>query len=304
MSLDKDVAEYLSREEGIDPAFIEKDWHAVRVLGALSRHSHEGITTIFTGGTSLSKGHGLLKRFSEDLDFRARIDGTLGGNQLKKLRSAFRKSVIDVLREVEDLSFEEDDIVVDGLGFKIQLAYPKEFEAPQGIRPELQIEFSYTQPRLDPEHRPIASMIARYKGDPDETGFLCLSPVEIAADKFSSLTWRVHKRDRDDEKDDPAMLRHLHDLSALKGMVEADNALFTATTLESFATDQQRLNRQVGMELKDAALKASTIMQSDALYQEEYQQFVDAMSYAPDDERIDFAQALDNFQKLANLLDA
>lgn len=78
MSLDKDVAEYLSREEGIDPAFIEKDWHAVRVLGALSRHSHEGITTIFTGGTSLSKGHGLLKRFSEDLDFRARIDGTLG----------------------------------------------------------------------------------------------------------------------------------------------------------------------------------------------------------------------------------
>ena len=276
----------------------------MRVLEALSRYSHEGITTIFTGGTSLSKGHGLLKGFSEDLDFRARIDGTLGGNQLKKLRSAFRKSVINVLREIEDLSFEEDDIVVDGLGFKIQLAYPKEFEAPQGIRPELQIEFSYTQPRLDPEDRPIASMIARYKGDPDETGFLCLSPVEIAADKFSSLIRRVHKRDRGNEKDDPAMLRHLHDLSALKGMVEANNALFTDTTLESFATDQQRLNRQVGMELKDAALKASTIMQSDAFYQEEYQQFVDAMFYVRDDERIDFAQALDNFQKLANLLDA
>lgn len=58
------------------------------------------------------------------------------------------------------------------------------------------------------------------------------------------------------------------------------------------------------MELKDAALKASTIMQGDVLYRDEYQQFVDAMSYAPDDERIDFAQALDNFQKLANLLDA
>ncbi|MDF0750712.1 nucleotidyl transferase AbiEii/AbiGii toxin family protein [Marinobacter sp. 71-i] len=304
MSLDKDVAEYLSREEGIDPAFIEKDWHAVRVLEALSGHSHEGITTIFTGGTSLSNGHGLLKRFSEDLDFRARIEGTHSASQLKKQKSSFRKGVIGVLREIEGISFGDGDIVVDGLGFKIQLAYPKEFETPQGIRPELQIEFSYTQPRLDPKHRPIASMIARYKDDPDETGFLCLSPVEIAADKFSSLVWRVHKRDREDEKDDPAMLRHLHDLSALKDMVEEDNALFVATTLDSFATDQERLNRRVSMALKDAALKASTIMQSDALYREEYQQFVDAMSYAPDDERIDFAQALDNFQKLANLLDA
>ncbi|PPI78386.1 nucleotidyl transferase AbiEii/AbiGii toxin family protein [Marinobacter flavimaris] len=304
MSLDKEVAEYLSREEGIDPAFIEKDWHAVRVLQALSHHSHEGITTIFTGGTSLSKGYGLLKRFSEDLDFRAQIDGTLSANKLRKLKSAFRKGVINALREIEDLSFEEDDIVVDGLGFKIQLTYPKKFESPHGIRPELQIEFSYTQPRLNTEHRPIASMIARYAGNPDETGFLCLSPVEIAADKFSSLTWRVHKRNREDEKDDPAMLRHLHDLCELRGMIDADNALFISTTLESFATDQQRLNRQVGMALKDAALTASTILQRDALYEEEYQQFVDAMSYAPEDERVDFAQAVDNFQKLANLLDA
>lgn len=100
------------------------------------------------------------------------------------------------------------------------------------------------------------------------------------------------------------MLRHLHDLCELRGMIDADNALFISTTLESFATDQQRLNRQVGMALKDAALTASTILQRDALYEEEYQQFVDAMSYAPEDERVDFAQAVDNFQKLANLLDA
>lgn len=85
---------------------------------------------------------------------------------------------------------------------------------------------------------------------------------------------------------------------------ENDNTLFVATTVDSFATDQKRLNRRVGMALKDAAMKALTIMQCDAPCQDEYQQFVDAMSYAPNDERINFAQALDNFQKPANLLDA
>ena len=74
MSLDKEVADLISRERGIDPAYIEKDWYAVQVLKALSEFSHDTITTLFTGGTSLSKAHGLLERFSEDLDFRAKFD--------------------------------------------------------------------------------------------------------------------------------------------------------------------------------------------------------------------------------------
>ena len=301
MSLDKDAAEYLSREQGIDPAFVEKDWHAVRVLGALSRHSYGSVTTIFTGGTSLSKGHDLLKRFSEDLDFRARFEGNFSANQLKKLKSAFRFSVIEALREIEGIAFDEEGIEKDGLGFKIQLTYPKVFEAPEGIRAELQVEFSYTQPRLEPEQRSIASMITSYKGEADETSFLCLSPVEIAADKFSSLVWRVLKRNRDDEKDDPAMIRHLHDLCALKGRIQAEQDLFIATALESFAIDQERVNRRVEMELGEASKHAADKLKSDDLYEEEYQQFVDAMSYARDDEVISFEKALNEFDALLKM---
>lgn len=303
MSLDKNAAEYLSREQAIDPAFIEKDWHAVRVLEALSRHRYEGITTIFTGGTSLSKGHDILKRFSEDLDFRVRFAGAASSSQLKKLKSGFRSSVIEALRAIEGMSFEEGDIEKDGLGFKIQLSYPKVFQAPQGIRAELQVEFSYTQPRLAPQHRPIASMIARYKDETDETGFLCLSPVEIAADKFSSLIWRVLKRNRNDEKDDPAMIRHLHDLCALKSRIQAEQDLFIATAFESFAVDQARANRQVGLELAQASKKAANVLKRDGLYKVEYQQFVDAMSYANDDDAISFETALTEFDRLLSMFD-
>lgn len=122
MLLDKDAAIYLAREMGIDPAFIEKDWHAVRVLEALSQYSHDRVTSIFTGGTSLSIGNGLLKRFSEDLDFRAQFAGDINGNQLKKLKSAFRTGIIDTLSRIDEFSFDPNNIKSNGLGFKIQLA--------------------------------------------------------------------------------------------------------------------------------------------------------------------------------------
>ena len=39
-------------------------------------------------------------------------------------------------------------------------------------------------------------------------------------------------------------------------------------------------------------------LKSDSEYRAEYGQFVDAMSYADDEERIDFNEALDNFEVL------
>tara|TARA_R110002072_G_scaffold47597_1_gene130730 strand:- start:830 stop:1057 length:228 start_codon:yes stop_codon:yes gene_type:complete len=66
---------------------------------------------------------------------------------------------------------------------------------------------------------------------------LCLSAVETGADKLSALTWRVLKRDRSDESDDPTMVRHLHDLSALKSILEAEKELFVQTASEAFEED-------------------------------------------------------------------
>jgi len=44
----------------------------------------------------------------------------------------------------------------------------------------------------------------------------CVSPVETAADKLSALTWRVLTRQRGGARDEPALIRHLHDLAALE----------------------------------------------------------------------------------------
>lgn len=298
MSLDKEVADLISRERGIDPAYVEKDWYAVQVLNALSQFSHDTITTLFTGGTSLSKAHGLLERFSEDLDFRARFDGEQPPNKTAKRN--FRTSIIDTLKAVEGIDIDDNLIVVDGLGFKIPLTYPRHFDIPDGIRPELQVEFTYTQPRLKATAQNIASFVSEYKGEAPETSILCLSPVEIAADKFSSLTWRVLKRNRGHAKDDPAMIRHLHDLCALKEIIENNQTTFSETALQSFTEDQQRQNRQVNMTLKEAANTALETLRTDIEYKTEYQQFVDEMSYADEDNTITFDMALTAFETLTN----
>jgi len=55
-----------------DEAFIEKDWHVVRVLNLLNGLHIKGLQLAFGGGTSLAKA-GLIKRFSEDIDFEATV---------------------------------------------------------------------------------------------------------------------------------------------------------------------------------------------------------------------------------------
>ncbi|NOY91778.1 MAG: nucleotidyl transferase AbiEii/AbiGii toxin family protein [Deltaproteobacteria bacterium] len=55
----------VARETRIAAALIEKDYWVTHTLWALHQ---TGLEVWFKGGTSLSKGFGIIHRFSEDLD--------------------------------------------------------------------------------------------------------------------------------------------------------------------------------------------------------------------------------------------
>ncbi|MBT2250330.1 nucleotidyl transferase AbiEii/AbiGii toxin family protein [Arthrobacter sp. BHU FT2] len=65
-----------ARERGLPQAFVEKDFWVIEVLRAATVHrtatDKNGITlpvsAVFKGGTSLSRGFGIIERFSEDVD--------------------------------------------------------------------------------------------------------------------------------------------------------------------------------------------------------------------------------------------
>ena len=83
------LVEQLADELGTKPGPVEKDWHVVRSLGVLASLASTGAETVFSGCTSLSKGWGLIKRFSEDIDFKVAMAQVAGITANRNKRRAF-----------------------------------------------------------------------------------------------------------------------------------------------------------------------------------------------------------------------
>ncbi len=73
----QDIFAEAAAKLGITPIIIEKDFWVCMTLKLLFLRSPFGETLVFKGGTSLSKVHGLIERFSEDIDLV--LDWTLLG---------------------------------------------------------------------------------------------------------------------------------------------------------------------------------------------------------------------------------
>lgn len=92
-----DAIRATSEHYHIAPVYIEKDYWISKILQQLSRSVYAE-STVFKGGTSLSKGYSLINRFSEDVDV-AVLTGELSGNQIKTLISKVCKEMTQGLQE-------------------------------------------------------------------------------------------------------------------------------------------------------------------------------------------------------------
>lgn len=63
-----DLVRYTASETGINEAIVEKDFWVCFMLDVLFHDFAYSNQISFKGGTSLSKGYGLIERFSEDID--------------------------------------------------------------------------------------------------------------------------------------------------------------------------------------------------------------------------------------------
>jgi predicted nucleotidyltransferase component of viral defense system len=93
-SLDLKTLNFVSDKYNINPAFIEKDWYTQHVLGIVAGIQSDEFQPIFCGGTSLSKGYQLIRRFSEDIDFKVQ---TLKPNLTRSFRSAYQDKIVEAV---------------------------------------------------------------------------------------------------------------------------------------------------------------------------------------------------------------
>jgi hypothetical protein len=302
--LDRRLVEDVASRLNSDPGLIEKDWHVTRAIGVLAGLDHGGAVPAFGGGTSLSKAWGLIRRFSEDIDFKVTMPTGLSRNRARAMRSLYRERILAALVEAdfepEGEPFKRDE----NRFFSAEFLFPSLFDTGRGLRPHIRIEMSLDPPTLPPLARPVGSLIASVQRQaPEIAAFLCVDPVETAADKLSALAWRVYARRRGSAGDDPTIIRHLHDLSALKASAAASPG-FVRLVRVAMATDVGRGGNAVPS-AEPAVLFAGMLdkIAADPLWANEYEHFVEAVSFAAPEERIGFKASLDAVRGLVALLD-
>ena len=80
-----------SERSHVLPIAVEKDYYVTLILRGLSEKLG---FVVFKGGTSLSKCHRAIKRFSEDIDIT--IDSKLSQGQMKKLKEAIKSIAVNL----------------------------------------------------------------------------------------------------------------------------------------------------------------------------------------------------------------
>lgn len=293
MSLDKALLEEVALVKvGINEAFVEKDWFVTKVIKILAENRYPDFFIVFTGGTSLSKAHKLIERFSEDVDFRV-IAPSLDGQGVSKVRnilSGFKNHVAGLLeKEFEVLKVDARD---GNRHIMIDLAYPSVCAPAEALRPHLKLELTLSNLLLPSIELPVSSFINEVtKQAPEVEKIACVDPVENAADKLSALVWRIPSRVRGTEDKQPDVVRHLHDLAKLSERV-LENPDFSGLAGETIERDTNRSKVLTGFSTAEKLANMMEILETDPVYPKEYLAYVEEMSYNQDAPLLSFDDAL------------
>lgn len=145
---------------GVGEQFVEKDYYVTEILRIVV--SQLGDKAMFKGGTSLSKGWGLISRFSEDIDLFVNPDKFSprpGRNKMDRIL----KDLSAAVGQHPALSWLHDEsVTIGGLGREDYFAYETRFGALPGIRPAVRLEPGVQSGTFPTEVVPITSLVAQF----------------------------------------------------------------------------------------------------------------------------------------------
>lgn len=300
---EQELFEEVARIMGIAESFVEKDWYVTQIIGVIAGIQQSGVELVFSGGTALSKAHQLLRRFSEDIDFRISVQKGAG---TRKSRSAFKRQIVDTLRE-SGFSIEDAHVTArdENRFFSIDVTYDSYFPPAQTLRPHILIELTVRDTQLPPLFLPVSSFVNTLAKRPPEVASIgCIDPVESAADKLSAIVWRIPDRVRGGQDDDPSLVRHIHDLAILKDLALSHSDFPSLVA----AAMQQDLNRSkhdalmAELPTQEKFQRMLDMLRADHEYAREYEKFVQGVSYAAPGETPGFKEAVEALHRLIKAL--
>lgn len=147
----KDAVYFTANQNNVTPAVVEKDYFVTMILQGLANRLP---FIVFKGGTSLSKCHKVIKRFSEDIDVT--IDTKLSQGQMGKVKDAIK----DVAKTL-GLTIPNIDETRSRRSYnKYLLAYPSVTEkVSEELYPMVILETSFAEISFPTVVLPVHSMI-------------------------------------------------------------------------------------------------------------------------------------------------
>ena len=184
---------------GIPPAHLEKDFWVTEVLrGASNASEATGCSVIFKGGTSLSKAHRIIRRFSEDVDLVVVLPESGKGAKDSTLKAfvAAAESTTGVEGTVDPSS------ATKGVKRTATFAYPTTHGS--ALKPGVLLELGTRGGALPYRRLPIHSLIAERAEAVDlpidfeeaaPVSLLVLEPVRTLVEKLILLHHAATKGD-------------------------------------------------------------------------------------------------------------
>lgn len=209
------------RDQGLRPAIIEKDYFVTEALRVIAQVAAEKV--IFKGGTSLSKGWNLIRRFSEDIDlfldpltFQPPLGKKAIDRELKNLRDAIGRHPA--------LSFvASESQTIGGFGRSDRFSYEQRFGGPGEVASRVLLESGTASGREPTSIVELRSFLAQFLQETgvsleaeDETSF----PLRLLHFRrtFVEKLFAIHGKVELLKRDGTAIgsyARHYYDLSQL-----------------------------------------------------------------------------------------
>ncbi|MFB6463866.1 nucleotidyl transferase AbiEii/AbiGii toxin family protein [Bradyrhizobium tunisiense] len=250
-----DLIRIVAEEKAIDPALVEKDYWIMHCLYGLQQL---GFIFQLKGGTSLSKGHQIINRFSEDIDILIEPpkdrDVKTGKNQNSAAQIKTRSDFYDWLTQtvkIDGVTQVERDTEFDDVpnyrSSGIKLNYTTVVEAMEGLREGvlLEVGFDTVAPNAPKDisswlyDRAVASNVDvidnRAKAVP------CYDPGYTFVEKLQTVSTKFRKQQADGS-DPVGFMRHYYDIYQLLRRPEVQKFI---------GTDAYRAHKQARFRKED-----------------------------------------------------
>lgn len=268
------------------PAIIEKDYYVTQVIKSLSGIENEHFRLVFAGGTCLAKAYKIVKRMSEDIDFKIQLKNEnefSSNNQLIKALKNFRQLIQSSI-SLPNLKLDEFRVRNDGKYVFAELTYPALFDVNDVLRPHLLLEFTHSNIRLGLENLSINTIIEENNNIPTPsppTSINCISINETAIEKWIGLTRKIIAIERNHIQDDTTLIRHIYDLNAIKnaGKIESDFLTLAKTIMNEDAEQFKNQHPEYFANPNNEIHASLATLKNNAKWKERYQKFINTMVY-------------------------